>query len=329
MRVKSRAAIVAGIALASIALASITLSGCASGAGAGGASSQSGAAGATGALKEHGVIPVVASTDVYGDIAKAIGGSRVTVRSMIDSPAKDPHSYEADAQVQLALSKASVVIENGGGYDDFVDTLLKGASNPRAVVLNVATLSGYDQRPKTGEFNEHLWYDFATVKKLVTQLVARFSALDSAHSASFAANGEKFAARLGALQTAEAAIASTARGEGVAITEPVPLYLLTACGLVNLTPPSFSRAIEDGTDVSPIVLRQTLGLFSSRAVKLLAYNEQTGGPETSQVLAAATKAGVPAVPMTETLPVDTGYLQWMTDNLSAVKTALTDKTASK
>ncbi len=36
----------------------------------------------------------------------------------------------------------------------------------------------------------------------------------------------------------------------MAITEPLPLYLLQACGLVNKTPPAFSDAVEDGTGVS-------------------------------------------------------------------------------
>lgn len=307
MRVKYLPTILIGVAATSIALA-----GCSA------TTTQS----ASGAVNKSGVIPVVASTDVYGDIAKAIGGNRVSVRSMIENPAQDPHSYEADAQVQLAVSKAAVVIENGGGYDDFIDTMLKGANKSRSIVLNVATLSGYDQTPATGEFNEHLWYDFPTVDKLVNQLVARFSTLDAAGAATFKANGQKFAASLGTLEAGESSIATTSRGEGVAITEPVPLYLLKASGLVNQTPAAFSEAIEEGTDVPPIVLGQTIDLFSSGAVKLLAYNEQTGGPETEQVLAAAKKAGVAIVPVTETLPHGLHYIQWMTKNLAAVKAAL-------
>jgi zinc/manganese transport system substrate-binding protein len=70
------------------------------------------------------------------------------------------------------------------------------------------------------------------------------------------------------------------------------------------------------------VLRDTLALFSTHAVKLLAYNEQATGPETQQVLAAAKKAGVTVVPVTETLPDGKDYLAWMTDNLDAVRAAL-------
>jgi zinc/manganese transport system substrate-binding protein len=108
----------------------------------------------------------------------------------------------------------------------------------------------------------------------------------------------------------------------VANTEPVPHYLLDASGLVNKTPEKFSAAIEEGTDVSPELLKQTLDLFGRHQVKLLAYNEQTSGPETEAVLAAAKSAGIPVVPVTETLPKGKDYLAWMTDNLAAVTAAL-------
>jgi zinc/manganese transport system substrate-binding protein len=269
-----------------------------------------------------GRIHVVASTSVYGDIAKQIGGTLVDVTSIISNPSQDPHSYEADAQVQLALSKADVVLQNGGGYDDFVDTLLAGVNNHGGTLLNAATISGYDQKPATGEFNEHLWYDFPTMEKVANTLASTFSTLDPSGAAAFAANASTFTHALGVLQADEAAIKATSAGTGVAITEPVPLYLLDAAGLVNKTPAEFSRAVEAGTDVSPVVLKQTLALFTSHAVKLLAYNEQTSGPETQVVLAAAKKAGVAVVPVRETLPAGENYLSWMTGTLSEMKAAL-------
>ena len=104
----------------------------------------------------------------------------------------------------------------------------------------------------------------------------------------------------------------------MAITEPVPLYLLTACGFENRTPPEFSEAIEEDSDVAPGVLKQTLDLFDSRQVELLAYNEQTGGPQTEAVLAAAKRNNIPAVPVTETLPTGETYLSWMGKNVAAL-----------
>jgi zinc/manganese transport system substrate-binding protein len=300
-----RIPIKAGLLLTTVAVAALALTGCSS-------SAQGTAA--------SGKISVVASTDVWGNIAQQIGGNAISVTSIITDPNQDPHSYEPNAQVQLALSHANVVIENGGGYDDFVGTLLKGANNPKATVLNAVDISGFAQGPN---LNEHVWYDFQTVQKVAATITAKLSSLDAANASVFAANQKKFDAALATLEASEAAIkASPAAGSGAAITEPVPLYLLEASGLVNKTPAKFSEAIELGTDVAPDVLQQTLALFSSHQVKLLAYNEQTSGPQTQQVLSAAKAAGVAIVPVRETLPAGKDYLVWMTDNIAAVKAAL-------
>lgn len=86
-------------------------------------------------------LSVVASTNVYGDIAAAIAGDAATVTSIIDSPTIDPHSYEASAQDQLVISTADLVIENGGGYDPFIDVLVEG-SGTEAVVISAVVVGG-------------------------------------------------------------------------------------------------------------------------------------------------------------------------------------------
>ncbi|MET0479738.1 MAG: zinc ABC transporter substrate-binding protein, partial [Mycetocola sp.] len=121
---------------------------------------------------------------------------------------------------------------------------------------------------------------------------------------------------------AASAIKADADGTGVVITEPVPLYLLEASGLVNLTPDAFSEAIEEGTDVSPSSLNDLLDLIGSGDVALLAYNEQTSSPETERVRDAAEKESVPVVSFAETLPDGKDYVSWMTDNIAAISDAL-------
>lgn len=285
-------------------------------------SSSSDSPGSSGAGPSGGTsLSVVASTNVYGDVVKQIAGDKVKITSIISDPDADPHSYEANSRTQLELSQADVVIENGGGYDDFVNTMLKAAKNTKATVLNVVDISG-KSAPAGGELNEHVWYDFPTVEKLVSQLASTLSAKDPADASAFNAGAAAFTQKLTQMQATEASIKAAHSGAGAAITEPVPLYMLEASGLVNKTPPDFSEAIEEGTDVSATVLAQTLDLFSQKKVALLAYNEQTSGPETEKVLSAAKAAQIPVVPVTETLPTGKDYVSWMTGNLSAIQTAL-------
>ncbi|OEV12830.1 metal ABC transporter solute-binding protein, Zn/Mn family [Streptomyces nanshensis] len=266
-------------------------------------------------------VPVAASTNVYGDIAEQIGAGRVKVTSIISDPGQDPHSYEASTQNQLALSKAKVVIENGGGYDDFIDRMLKSGDNASPEVINAVKVSG-KKAPAGGELNEHVWYDLPTVGKLADRVAAALSKADPDHASTFTENAKAFKAKLKPLEAKEGQIKTDHEGETVAITEPVPLYLTEASGLENKTPDDFSEAIEEGDDVSPKTLQSTLELFTGKKVKALVYNEQTSGPQTEKVEQAAKKAGIPVVPVTETLPKGKGYVAWMTANVDALASAL-------
>jgi zinc/manganese transport system substrate-binding protein len=270
-----------------------------------------------------GTISVVSSTNVYGDIvdeiAGPLAGDKVRVASIISDPAADPHSYEASTRTQLAMSRADLIVENGGGYDDFVDTLRK-AANADATVLDVVDISG--KSASGGELNEHVWYDFPTIRKFANRVAEFLARRDKADATTYRANAQRFVARLRALEAMEMQIKKAHGGTGVAITEPVPLYMLEACGLVNRTPEAFSRSIEEDTDVAPRVLEDTLALFAGHQVQLLAYNDQTTSGQTDKVLDAAHKYHVPTVAVGETLPDGKNYLTWMRGLLAQIAHAL-------
>ncbi|OIH95866.1 MULTISPECIES: metal ABC transporter solute-binding protein, Zn/Mn family [unclassified Curtobacterium] len=288
--------------------AALALAGCAS-------SSTSGDAG-----DGDGKIAVVASTNVYGSIVESIGGDHVSVTSILDDPSQDPHSFESSARTQLAVSKADLLIENGGGYDDFMTTLAD-ASDTKADTINVVELSGLDQGGDA-EFNEHVFYSYPTMVKLVADVTKRLSALDDGEQDTFERNADALTTKLQDLESQTADLKKQYDGDAVAYTEPVPGYLFDAIGLDNETPEDFAEAIEEDDDVPPAALRDTLALFTSGDVKLLAYNDQTSSPETEQVKQAAEDADVPVVGVTETLPEGQDYVSWQQANIDAVQAAL-------
>ena len=279
------------------------------------------AAGSPGSSGSGG-LDVVASTDVWGDIVSTIGGDRVTVTSLIGDPSADPHSFEANTRTQLAISRADLIVENGGGYDDFMTTL---RSDSEATVVNAVDVSGREAEAKAAgeELNEHVWYDFPSVKKVGDAVEAALAKAEPDGAATFKANNAAFQGKLDALIAKAAADKASVAGAGVAITEPVPVYLTDAVGAENRTPEEFSEAIEEGDDVPPAVLKATLDLFTGKQVKALVYNEQTTGSETEQVLKAAKANGIAVVPVTETLPEGKDYVSWMRQNLDAVDKAFT------
>ncbi|MGJ9407431.1 metal ABC transporter solute-binding protein, Zn/Mn family, partial [Nesterenkonia aurantiaca] len=79
-------------------------------------------------------LSVVASIDVYADLAARIAGDTAEVEAIVDNPAIDPHSYEASPQDRLRIEQADVLIANGGGYDPFLSTLAESADKEDALI---------------------------------------------------------------------------------------------------------------------------------------------------------------------------------------------------
>ena len=267
--------------------------------------------------EDDGTLSVVASTNVYGSLAELIGGDAVRVTSLIDSASQDPHSFEASARDRLELAGADLVIVNGGGYDPFMDSLLDATADDELTVIDAFELSGLAE----GE-NEHVWYDFAVMSGVAATIAEDLSALDPANESHFLENLATVEDGFEELGASADALAAEVGGRDAAITEPVPVYLLESVGLVNVTPDAFSEAIEEGADVAPRDLEAMLELIDSRALLLLAYNDQTTNAQTEQVRTAAESAGVAVVSFTETLPDGLDYLEWMSSNLDSIAAAV-------
>ena len=289
-----------------------------------------------------GKVQVVASTDVYGQIAEEIGGDAIDVTSIITSASQDPHSFEATAQDQLVISRADLIIENGGGYDSFMESLVE-SSDSSAHVITAAEYSHdwpgdehSDDEHSDDEhaedehaghdhiegFNEHVWYDPHTIEDVAGAIADELSELDPDNNATFEANAAAFVEQIEGLEASLAEIEASDAGAGVFVTEPVPVYLTTAAGLDNLTPEAFSEAVEEGQDVPPATLLESLGLIESGSVRILIANSQTGGAETTQVIDAAKAKGIPVLEFSETLPEGQTYISWMQQNVDALSGAL-------
>ena len=84
---------------------------------------------------------VYATTNVWGSVAKAVGGDKVNVIVGVDDLSQDPHDYQATATDKLNITKSAVMLVNGGGYDDWGMSLAESVSH-KPVVINAVALSG-------------------------------------------------------------------------------------------------------------------------------------------------------------------------------------------
>jgi len=275
-------------------------------------------------------LTIVSSTNVWGDVASSIGGDLVQVVSIIDSFSQDPHSYEASARDQLAVNDADVIVANGGGYDSFIDTLATAAGNSNIVYAylpeegeeEAKEEEDHDHAHDHDHGNEHVWYDFHVVEDFATRLAQQLKTLDPENSVEYSTNLDAFVAEIAKLEEQAAAVAGSVSGATVISSEPVADYLLAELGLTNITPESFSQAIEEELDVSPADLLEIQNLISSNSVELFVVNIQTGSVQIDALVELAESSGVAVIQVSELLPEGLSYLAWMEQNISAIEAGL-------
>jgi zinc/manganese transport system substrate-binding protein len=251
-------------------------------------------------------LTVVATTNVWGSVASAIAGPGVEVRSIIQDPAADPHSYESTPADAAAITNADLVVYNGGGYDEWVEQILDGDPALQGRAVEAFALRG-DQAQE----NEHVWFDPTAVKGVVTQVADRLAAVEPAQADALRQRASTFSGRVDEEAARLAAIGQARPGSRVLATEPIAHYLLASAGVADATPPAFSEAIENETDPPAATLAEANQLVGTRGVNALVFNPQTETPLTVGLRDAATGAGVPVVDVTETLPAGQDYLTWL------------------
>jgi zinc/manganese transport system substrate-binding protein len=267
----------------------------------------------------------VAAENQYGNVAAQIGGSYVHVVSVESNPNTDPHTYEVSPDVAREVSGAGLVIQNGVGYDDYMDKIESASPNAKRKVIDVQHLLGLpDDTP-----NPHLWYAPRTMPATAKAIAADLSELDPNHAAYFDQNLARFDASLQPWSAAIAAFRAKYGGTTAATTEPVADYLLQAMGIDNLTPFVFQADVMNGSDPSPQNVAQENGFFSDHKVKLFAYNQQVVDALTESIRANAQKNGVPVVAVYETMPTPGyTYQSWMLAETKALQAAVVNRTST-
>lgn len=267
-------------------------------------------------------ILLVSSTNVWGDIAQSIGGDYVEVTSIIDSFGQDPHSYEASARDQLAVSKADLVVANGGGYDDFMTQLAETSEREILYAVTGEEAKEKDEEHDHNHSNEHVWYDFHIVEDFAERLSQKLTLIDPSNAESYKKNLGLFLDQVEIVEDRAAVIAGKYSGNKVLSSEPVADYLLEEIELQNVTPSAFAQAIEEELDISPKVLLEVQKLLESKQVDLFVVNIQTGSSQVDGLIKVANESGISVVQLSELLPQGMSYFDWMSENLLLLESGL-------
>lgn len=276
----------------------------------------------TAAVAATAPLRVVAGENFWGSVAAQLGGRYIQVTSILTNPNVDPHLYESTASNAFAVAEARLVIENGGGYDDWLSQLLGATRHRGRLVVDVQDVLGM----KGPDVNPHFWYDVPRVPKVAAAIEAALVKLDPGRKRAFASNLAAFDRSLRPIAAVIAQVRKRYPGAPVAYTERLPGYLLQAAGLKVMTPSGFAMAVEDGNDPSPADSLAMDRLLTNHKVKVLVYNEQVVSAVTDHVEALARSKGVPVVAVSETMPPSyQNYQAWQLAQAKALLRALGSK----
>lgn len=258
---------------------------------------------------------IVAAENIYGDIAKQIGGEHVQVSSILDSPSQDPHLFSITPTAAKKAYKANVIILNGGSYDLWMETLLKTA-NKEITIIDVSKLI----HAKPGD-NPHYWYNPATMPKVAHSLTNTLSKIDASKSEIYKKNLSLFLNEYQKLENKIATMRKQFKGTIIISTEPVFNDMAQAIGL---TVKGQAIQLSNMNDTSPSIsaIKAFEEDLTQKRVKLFIFNKQVNNPTTRRFLSIAKKHNIPTVSVSELLPANQTYIKWMLAQLNQIEVKL-------
>jgi zinc/manganese transport system substrate-binding protein len=265
-------------------------------------------------------LTIVAAENFYGDLARQIGGSNVTVTSILANPDDDPHLFETSPSTARTIADAKIIIYNGADYDPWMDKLLSASTSKDRTTIIAADLIG----KKSGD-NPHLWYDPATLPAIAKALSADLAKRDPANAVHYEANLKAFQTSLEAIDKEIADVKKTYAGTEVTATEPVFGYMAEALGLKMLNY-DFQVALMNDAEPSATQVAAFENSLKDGSAKILFYNSQVTDEATTRLLDIAKQNKVTVIGVTETEPAGQTIQSWFGGQIDAVQKALAART---
>lgn len=286
---------------------------------------------------------VVASVNQWGSLAQHLGGSCAKVTSLINSISVDPHDYEATASDLAKLAKADIVVLNGAGYDGWAEKAQ--LDEKRQTIVNVGDLMGItatDEHEHShdhaegeeghhhhhGATNPHLWFSPEAVLKAAEAINAAYADKAGAGSAT-AATAQRHFNEWNGEYADFVTLVNKARSANVqrryVATESIISYLLEYIGAVDMTPATYTNAMNSGAEPSAADLKNAVNIVSGNDVDLLIVNPQEMDGFAKKLDEAAQSSHKTVISVTEQLPEkQKTLLGWLT--LIANQALATDTT---
>jgi ABC-type Zn uptake system ZnuABC Zn-binding protein ZnuA len=275
------------------------------------------------ATPDPNALRVVATTTILADLVREVGGTAVSVESLVPKGG-EVHTFDPTPSDVQRVTGARLIIANGLGLDDWLAALAGEAGTAAPIIRVAENLPGvtYLGAGQPGaDPNPHLWLNVAYAAKYVDRIRQALSDADPGHAGQFQAAAEAYEATLAALDTGiRDRLAALPAADRVVVSfhEAFP-YFAAAYGLTIVG----SIVDAPGQDPSAGELADLIAEIRSSGAKAI-FAEAQFSPKLAETIAGETGVTVVTDLHTDSLgdpPADT-YAGLMRSNVDQVIAAL-------
>ncbi|SFC89124.1 zinc/manganese transport system substrate-binding protein [Pseudomonas citronellolis] len=199
---------------------------------------------------------VVTSFSILADMTRAVGGEHIQLNNLV-GPDSDAHTYETTPDDARAVRQAQLVVENGLGFEPWLDRLVK-STETRAQVIQASRGVIPRSLEEDGQTipDPHAWNNLANADIYVGNISKALEKLDPANAADYRRNAEAYLKQAHALLAyAKDKLGNLPADRRTLVTSHDAFgYLGQAYGLTLLAPQGLSTEREaSATEVAELI----------------------------------------------------------------------------
>jgi zinc/manganese transport system substrate-binding protein len=272
-------------------------------------------------LRAQDRLHVVTSFSILGDLARNVGGDRVSITTLV-GPDSDVHVYTPAPADAKKVADAKLLLINGLGLEGWLPRLLQSSGSKAPIILatkGIAPLKlGSDADP-------HAWQSVANARIYVANIRDALVAAAPADAEVFRANTDAYLAKFDALdrEVREAVAKIPQNRRKVISTHDAFGYFAAAYGIEFIAPERVSTESEPSArDIAGIITQ----IKTSKIPAV--FLENISDPRLIQRIAAETGAKIGGTLYSDSLTGENGdaptYIELVRHNIKTLTSALAD-----
>lgn len=274
-------------------------------------------------------ISVIATFYPLEELARSVGGDRISVRSIVPTGA-EPHEYEPSTQDILSVYEADVFLLNGAGVDAWAEKirpeLEQRGVKVRQMSENISLLSHAPEEEgeeaETNPYDSHFWLDPVNAQEEARAIATTLIERDPAGEVAYLERRDETLEKLSALDNEYRNGLKVCRQNTIITSHNAFSYLAERYGFMTLSISGISPEAEP----SPRRLAELANVMQEKKIKYVFF-ETLVSPKVSETLARETGATALVFNPIEGLSDEErgkgeDYFTIMRKNLNNLKTAL-------